>query len=81
MVVSPAVARRDVMGRTTAGFLVVLGTAAVAMGVAMPAPWSQRLVILGGGVVSVVVGSRSLFYVPACPPSGTWWWLRRRWAG
>ena len=44
------------MGRTTAGFFLVIGMAGIVFGSAMPAPESNKLIIIGGSAFSVVMG-------------------------
>ncbi|NMN98240.1 putative bifunctional diguanylate cyclase/phosphodiesterase [Antrihabitans stalactiti] len=53
---APALTNRDVMGRTTAGFFLVIGVAGIIFGSAMPAPDSNKLIIVGGSAFSIVMG-------------------------
>ena len=53
---APALTSRDVMGRTTAGFFLVIGVAGIIFGSAMPAPGSNKLAIVGGSAFSIVMG-------------------------
>jgi diguanylate cyclase (GGDEF)-like protein len=52
----PALTNREVMGRTTAGFFLVIGIAGIVFGSAMPAPEANKLIIIGGSAFSVVMG-------------------------